>query len=60
MPKIACYQCTNLKFGLVRYYLRGKVFCKISCRNSYVAGEPRKLPPQAYKPPEDKHRFDVV
>lgn len=56
MPiKVCCYQCANPNFGMVRHYRFGKTFCKMSCRNDYVAGKPRKLPLQLelhLKPPE--------
>lgn len=51
MERSICYQCGNLRFGLVRYYLRGKVFCKISCRNNYVQGRDR-TPLKQYELPE--------
>lgn len=41
MDKPICYQCGNPKFGMVRYHLRGKTFCKMSCRNNYVQGRDR-------------------
>lgn len=58
--KVTCWQCGNPKFGMMRYYLRGKVFDKMSCRNAFVAGEPRKNPPEEviYKPPNKA--YDVI
>ena len=71
--KVICYQCGNPKFVMVRYHLRGKTFCKMSCRNNYVQGRDRTPPKQfecldksdqelvhLLQYPPDPKRFDVV
>lgn len=58
--KICCYQCGNPKFGMMRHYLRGKVFCKMSCRNDFVTGKARVLPTQTELPLKVPEHYDVV
>ncbi len=59
MGKAICYQCGNVKFGMVRYYRLGKVFCKMSCRNNYVYGRER-TPLRQYEVAEEKPPDELV
>lgn len=58
--KVVCYMCGSPKFGLVRYYLRGKVFCKMSCRNNFTQGEARTPPPQFGATEEDRKFIKIL
>jgi len=56
-----CHQCGNPKFGLVRQHYRGKVFCKIICKENYIRGEARTPPTQFELPlPDNPKAYDVI
>lgn len=57
--KSICYQCGNPRFGMVRYYRLGKVFCKMSCRNNYTQGKARVVP-QHFECAEEKAIADLI
>jgi hypothetical protein len=48
--KLTCYQCGNPKFGMIRHWRLGKVFCKSICRDNYLNGKARTPPKQFEKP----------